>query len=86
MGDVTAVVKQTLRQLLAKQQYSAMTIFRTMGESGHLCANETNGRTQRLQMGTKPLKQQTLRAIKLQILLGWFCTVNWVQRICCDLL
>ena len=87
MGEVTADAKQTLGQLLAKQQYRS-AISRTMGGSGYLCANESNGRTQGSQIGTRPvsIQQQTLRAIKLQILLSWFCTLKWVQRICCDLL
>ena len=54
MGEVTADAKQTLGQLLENSS-TAQLYLELWGGSGYLCANESNGRTQGSQIGTRPV-------------------------------
>src|SRR5437868_5855962 len=53
------------------------------------CVQIVHGELKVSEIETRPVyktQQQTSKALKLQILVGWFFIINWVQRICCDLL
>ena len=74
----------------AKQEYrSGLLRYFELCAGVAICEQIVHGELKVSEIETRPVyktQQQTSKGLKLQILVDWFFIVNWVQRICCDLL